>query len=101
MSARDEYENPNNYVHWYDGRTCVDKAVADAALAEAAANCEAMEGLADHVIALQKQKIAQLKEAGDALFHRYVDLVESGDAGFWDWHDEEECQRWQEVSNEG
>jgi chromosome segregation ATPase len=30
----EEYQNPDNYVHWHDGRLCVDKSVGDRALAE-------------------------------------------------------------------
>lgn len=32
MSALSEYGNPDNYVHWHDGRLCVDKDTADAAI---------------------------------------------------------------------
>jgi hypothetical protein len=46
-------------------------------------------------------ELAALKAAGDALFKWHVSLVESGDAGFWDWREDEECKAWLAAREEG
>lgn len=42
---------------------------------------------------LEAERDALLK-AGNKLFERYTGLVDSGDAGFWDWREEGECRDW-------
>ncbi len=43
------------------------------------------------------KKIAELEKAGDAVFNRYLDLANSGDAGKWNPEEEECVKAWRKI----
>lgn len=51
----------------------------------------------DAAILVLARLAANMADAGDGLFARYTRLVDSGDAGHWDWSEEDECKEWQRL----